>query len=42
MEKLLDYDFEWVLPGHGRIHHDTPQANRAHLVRCIEWMKAVA
>ena len=42
MEKLLDYDFEWVLPGHGRIHHDTPQANRAHLLRCIEWMKAVA
>ena len=23
MEKLLSYDFEWVLPGHGRIHHDS-------------------
>lgn len=42
MEKLLDYDFEWVLPGHGRIHHDTPRAMRAHLRRCIEWMKSVA
>ena len=21
MERLLDYRFEWVLPGHGRIHH---------------------
>lgn len=42
MEKLLDYDFEWVLPGHGRIHHDTPQMMRAHLQGCIEWMKSVA
>lgn len=41
MEKLLDYDFEWVLPGHGRIHHDTPKGMRAHLLRCLEWMKAV-
>jgi len=40
MERLLAYKFEWVLPGHGRIHHDTPARMRAHLVRCIEWMKA--
>jgi len=40
MAKLLDYDFEWVLPGHGRIHHDTKESMRAHLSRCIEWMKA--
>ncbi len=40
MEKLLGYRFEWVLPGHGRIHHDTPEAMRAHLLRCVEWMKA--
>ena len=40
MMKLLDYDFEWVLPGHGRIHQDTPEAMRSHLQRCIEWMKA--
>lgn len=39
MEKLLDYDFEWVLPGHGRIHRDSRQNMRAHLERCIEWMK---
>jgi glyoxylase-like metal-dependent hydrolase (beta-lactamase superfamily II)/ferredoxin len=42
MEKLLDYDFEWVLPGHGRIHHETPPAIREHLRRCIRWMKTVA
>jgi glyoxylase-like metal-dependent hydrolase (beta-lactamase superfamily II) len=21
MERLLDFDFEWILPGHGRRHH---------------------
>lgn len=40
MERLLDYSFEWVLPGHGRIHHDTSANMRAHLERCIGWMKA--
>jgi glyoxylase-like metal-dependent hydrolase (beta-lactamase superfamily II)/ferredoxin len=40
MEKLLDYNFEWVLPGHGRIHHDSSANMRAHLERCIVWMKA--
>jgi glyoxylase-like metal-dependent hydrolase (beta-lactamase superfamily II)/ferredoxin len=42
MERLLDYSFEWVLPGHGRIHQDTPGAMRSHLLRCVEWMKSVA
>lgn len=40
MQRLLDYEFEWVLPGHGRIHHDSKEAMHAHLLRCIEWMKA--
>ncbi|MBA3805558.1 MAG: MBL fold metallo-hydrolase, partial [Acidobacteria bacterium] len=40
MEKLLSYDFEWVLPGHGRIHHAARDEMRTHLRRCIEWMKA--
>ena len=39
MEKLRRYDFEWVLPGHGRIHSDEPENMRRHLKRCIEWMK---
>ena len=43
MERLMDnyseWNFEWVLPGHGRIHHDSPAKMRAHLERCIEWMK---
>jgi len=40
MEKLLDYRFEWVLPGHGRIHHDTAEGMRAHLEACVAWMKS--
>jgi glyoxylase-like metal-dependent hydrolase (beta-lactamase superfamily II) len=39
MEKLLDYEFEWVLPGHGRIHHDSAASMHRHLEACIEWMK---
>jgi glyoxylase-like metal-dependent hydrolase (beta-lactamase superfamily II) len=40
MEKLLRYDFSWVLPGHGRIHHDTCENMRNYLKHCIAWMKA--
>jgi len=40
MEKLLRHDFEWVLPGHGRIHQDSRENMRVHLERCIGWMKA--
>jgi glyoxylase-like metal-dependent hydrolase (beta-lactamase superfamily II)/ferredoxin len=39
MAKLLDYDFEWVLPGHGRIHHDSVGNMREALRDCIDWMK---
>ena len=41
MEKLLKYNFEWVLPGHGRIHNDGSRNMRVHLRNCIEWMKRV-
>jgi glyoxylase-like metal-dependent hydrolase (beta-lactamase superfamily II)/ferredoxin len=40
MEKLLAYRFEWVLPGHGRIGHDTAERMHEHLKRCVEWMKS--
>lgn len=39
MAKLTNYDFEWVLPGHGDLHHDTVQNMRYHLQSCIAWMK---
>jgi glyoxylase-like metal-dependent hydrolase (beta-lactamase superfamily II)/ferredoxin len=41
MARLLDYPFEWVLPGHGRIHHAPAADMRAHLARCINWMESV-
>ena len=40
MRRLLDYKFEWVLPGHGRIHRDDAAAMRGHLRDCVEWMEA--
>jgi len=40
MEKLLAYEFEWVLPGHGRIHHAPPDVMREHLRRCVVSMKS--
>jgi glyoxylase-like metal-dependent hydrolase (beta-lactamase superfamily II)/ferredoxin len=39
MSRLLNYDFEWVLPGHGDLHHDTAPKMRYHLQSCIAWMK---
>ncbi len=41
MEKLLSYEFEWVLPGHGDIHHADAQSMHNHLERCVAWMKTV-
>lgn len=39
MAKLLDYDFQWVLPGHGDVHHDRVENMHSQLKNCIEWMK---
>jgi glyoxylase-like metal-dependent hydrolase (beta-lactamase superfamily II)/ferredoxin len=38
MARLLDYRFEWVLPGHGRIHHAPADEMHDHLRRCVQWM----
>ena len=40
MAKLLNYEFEWVLPGHGDIHHAAAPTMQDHLKRCLAWMKA--
>lgn len=40
MAKLTNYNFEWVLPGHGDLHHDSAANMRYHLQSCIEWMQA--
>jgi len=40
MQRLLDYSFEWVLPGHGgRWHAPSAAAMRKELERCIAWMR---
>lgn len=39
MERLLDYRFEWVLPGHGRPVHLDAASMHASLERCLEWMR---
>ena len=39
MERLTDYRFEWVLPGHGRIHHAPAVEMHRHLELCVAWMK---
>ncbi|MGA8810881.1 MAG: MBL fold metallo-hydrolase [Thermoanaerobaculia bacterium] len=38
MERLLDYRFEWVLPGHGRPIHLDAVAMQESLKRCVAWM----
>jgi glyoxylase-like metal-dependent hydrolase (beta-lactamase superfamily II)/ferredoxin len=39
MEKLLQYNFEWVLPGHGVINHSDSTTMHQHLENCVAWMK---
>jgi glyoxylase-like metal-dependent hydrolase (beta-lactamase superfamily II)/ferredoxin len=42
MKRLLAFDFEWVLPGHGRRGRQPANLMREKLVNCIEWMEKVA
>lgn len=39
MEKLANYSFEWVLPGHGRRYHGHVKAIAQQMQQCIDWMK---
>ncbi|MEW6732585.1 MAG: MBL fold metallo-hydrolase [Acidobacteriota bacterium] len=39
MERLLDYRFEWVLPGHGRRAHASTARMREELLACLARMK---
>jgi glyoxylase-like metal-dependent hydrolase (beta-lactamase superfamily II)/ferredoxin len=42
MKRLRDYRFEWVLPGHGRRAHLSPEVMRDSLIDCIRWMESTA
>ena len=39
MEKLANYTFEWVLPGHGRRYHGSATKTEQQMQQCLEWMK---
>jgi glyoxylase-like metal-dependent hydrolase (beta-lactamase superfamily II) len=41
MKRLLDYRFEWVLPGHGRRGHRPSGIMHQKLMECIEWMESI-
>jgi glyoxylase-like metal-dependent hydrolase (beta-lactamase superfamily II)/ferredoxin len=42
VERLLGYEFEWVLPGHGRRAHAGADRMRGYLKDCIARMKGTA
>lgn len=42
MKKLLAYDFEWVLPGHGHLHYGSVEEMRESLKQCINWMETIS
>lgn len=41
MQKLQNYSFEWVLPGHGRRYHADSDTMQQELEKCIAWQKTV-
>jgi glyoxylase-like metal-dependent hydrolase (beta-lactamase superfamily II)/ferredoxin len=40
-QKLLNYSFEWVLPGHGRRYHADATTMHHQLEICIHWMETL-
>ena len=39
MEKLAEYTFEWVLPGHGRRDRSNRDRMKQQMAQCVSWMK---
>ncbi|NEQ30032.1 MAG: MBL fold metallo-hydrolase [Leptolyngbya sp. SIO4C5] len=42
MERLAQYPFEWVLPGHGRRFHSDRATMQTQMQKCLDWMQSVA
>ncbi len=42
MKQLANYDFQWVLPGHGRRYQAGVEEMRQRMAQCISWMESVA
>ncbi|WP_254721707.1 MBL fold metallo-hydrolase [Kovacikia minuta] len=41
MQKLANYSFEWVLPGHGRRFHSDRATMQQQMAKCLSWMEKV-
>ncbi len=41
MHKLTKYQFEWVLPGHGRRFHADLETMKQELNKCLAWIETV-
>jgi glyoxylase-like metal-dependent hydrolase (beta-lactamase superfamily II)/ferredoxin len=41
MQKLANYSFEWVLPGHGRRFHSDRATMQQQMAACLNWMEKV-
>jgi glyoxylase-like metal-dependent hydrolase (beta-lactamase superfamily II) len=39
VEKLIEYYWEWLLPGHGRRLKAHPEAYKIHIEKCVNWMQ---
>ena len=39
MQKLTQYTFEWVLPGHGRRYQASLDIMRSQMQQCLTWMR---
>ena len=39
MQNLANYDFEWVLPGHGRRYHADKETMQQQMQQCISYMQ---
>lgn len=39
MQRLAEYSFEWVLPGHGRRFHSDRDTMRQQMQQCLTWMQ---
>lgn len=40
MHKLIDYAFEWVLPGHGRRYHADTETMKDQMQKCLAWIES--
>jgi glyoxylase-like metal-dependent hydrolase (beta-lactamase superfamily II)/ferredoxin len=40
MQRLANYSFEWVLPGHGRRFHSDRATMQTQMQQCLAWIKA--